>query len=558
MKTVTNKKWHAEYETLITGLAKVKNKREAAFHILKCAEEISEYYMWPKIVEKYAELGFKNKAEDELVKFTAIAEKKDVEFEKCYLLRDCAKLYLKFGKEEIAKDLFFKALEIIENLEDPQEILDLTLGFNVSCISRGKEILDRLWLIAIKLPTRKAIYVVQNLVSQYIKIGKIEKGVIHIIEFKEFITEDYEFEYESAFNGSLKSAAIKHIELGETDKALEIIINIKDAFSLENIAIKFIEYDEPEKALHIIKEIEDDCLGSSIVEKFSEYGYFEEAVNIASRIDEDYSFCFYGTILSSDKISLEQLKKIEHKIPDIGKSDLVIEYIKRGNIKSAEEIINDFEKGSYNRIKTIAALSRAYAETGEKEKTEQLCEEVLDSRDPCYDAITDVMDAYIELGQKDKAGKIAKSYLTEDFFMTHGNIHLIIKFIRVCSKKDLAEKMQDIMNKLTQAFNDLSVAVCFASALWQQGWKDEARTVINFLVEKAKKMKECSASNGKTAYFAEIKVDRLAKALVEYKLDELFNEFFPDLLEAAMFNKENSDFTRPNALITFAGLPCPF
>ena len=70
-------------------------------------------------------------------------------------------------------------------------------------------------------------------------------------------------------------------------------------------------------------------------------------------------------------------------------------------------------------------------------------------------------------------------------------------------------------------------------------------------------MKECPAANGKIAYMAELKVDRLAKALVKYGLDELFNEFFPDLLEAAMFNKENSDFTRPNALIVLSGLPCP-
>ena len=337
---------------------------------------------------------------------------------------------------------------------------------------------------------------------------------------------------------------------------MEIIVNIKDAFSLENIAIKFIEYGKPEKALDIIKRIDNDCLGNSIVEKFSEYGYFEEAVNIASRIDEDYSFCLYGRILSSDVITLEQIKKIEHKIPDIGKSNLVAEYAKRGNINRAIEIADDFEKNSYNRIRAVAAIIKAYAKTGEKEQIEEFCEEVLDSRNPCYNAIIDVMDAYIKLGQKEKAVKIAKSHLTEDFFMTCGNISLILKFIRVCSKKDLAEKIQSIMDKLTCVLNDLNVAICFASALWQQEWKNEARTVVNLLVEKTKKMKECSSSEGKTVYVAELKVDRLAEVLVEYELHEMISEYFPDLLEAAMFNKENSSYTRPNALITFAGLPC--
>ena len=116
--------------------------------------------------------------------------------------------------------------------------------------------------------------------------------------------------------------------------------------------------------------------------------------------------------------------------------------------------------------------------------------------------------------------------------------------------------MQSIVDKLTCVLSVLSVAVYFASVLWQQEWKDEARTVINLLVKKTKKVKECPSSNGKNVYIAELKVDRLAEALVEYGLDELFNEYFPDLLETAMFNKENSGYTRPNALIILSGLLC--
>ena len=95
--------------------------------------------MWPRIVEKYDELGFKDKAKKELVRFSAVAEKMVDEYEKCSLMSDCAKLYAKSGQEIIAKELFFKALAIIEKLDDPQKIWTCLLDLKFQLIHGVKK-----------------------------------------------------------------------------------------------------------------------------------------------------------------------------------------------------------------------------------------------------------------------------------------------------------------------------------------------------------------------------------------------------------------------------------
>ncbi len=554
MKSYPNKKWQEEYDNLITNLATAKNKKETIFQLLKSAEEISENFMWPKIVDKYAELGFTSKAEEELGKITLIALKMTDRFKKGDMLLDCAKLYSKFGQEDIAKSLFYNALEIMESLYDPQQILDLSFKFKVPYTSWGEKLLDRLWLIATKLPTTKALNIVENIASQLIKMGKIDNGIIYIIKFKEFITGNYENDYKSSFNSLLEKAAIKNIEIGDTDRALQFTGEITDGYALENIAVKFTEHSEPEIAFKIAEKIESDCLGDAIPSKFSECGYFEKAFKTVLRMDEDYIFSLYNEILSNKNITLEQIKEIEHKIPEIGKADLAVEYIKRGDIESAERIMASFEKESYNRIRTVAALSRAYAEKGEKEKAEQFCNEVLNNKYTYYNVVIDIIDTYIELDQKEKAIKWIEKHITEDFFLSCGNISIILKYIRIGSKSDVNKRMEEIINQLTQGLNDLEIAVCFISALWQQEWKKEAKIALTLLIDKTKKMNECSTDDGRITYFAELKVTSLANLLIEHKLNELFNEFFSDLLESAMFNRENSGYSRPNALITFAGL----
>jgi tetratricopeptide (TPR) repeat protein len=554
MKSYPNKKWLTEYKNLTNSLATAKNKKETIFYLLKSAEEISGYYMWPKIVDKYAELGFTYKAEKELYKITLAAFKMTDRYKKGDLLLDCAKLYSKFGQEDIAKSLFYNALEIMESLYDPQQILDLSFKFKVPYTSWGEKLLDRLWLIATKLPTKKAFYVVENIASQLIEMGEIDNGIIYIIKFKEFITEDYKDDYKFSFNTLLKKAAIKNIEIGDTDRALQFTGEINDGYALENIAVKFTEHGEPEIAFIIAEKIESDCLGNAIPSKFSECGYFEKALNMVLRMDEDYIFSLYNEILNNDNVTLEQIKKIEHKIPEIGKADLAVEYIKRGDIESAEKIMNSFEKESYNRIRSVAALSRAYAEKGEKEKAEQFCNEVLNNKYTYYNVVIDIIDTYILLDQKENAIKWIEKHITEDFFLSCGNISIILKYIRICSKSDVNKRMEKIINQLTQGLNDLEIAVYFISALWQQGWEKEARAALTLLIEKTRKMNECSTDNGRITYYAELKVYRLAEKLIENKLSELFNEFFNDLLESAMFNRENSGYSRPNALIVFSGL----
>ena len=79
--------------------------------------------------------------------------------------------------------------------------------------------------------------------------------------------------------------------------------------------------------------------------------------------------------------------------------------------------------------------------------------------------------------------EIIEKNITKDFFLSFGNITMILKYIRTCSKSDVTNKMKNVINKLT----------------------------------------------------------------------ELFNEFFPKMLEFAMFNKINSRYRRSNALIVLAG-----
>ena len=69
--------------------------------------------------------------------------------------------------------------------------MDLSFGFKIPTYSWSKEILDRLWLIATKLPTRKALYIIENTASQYIEMGEIDEGISRIIKFKEFVHKTY-------------------------------------------------------------------------------------------------------------------------------------------------------------------------------------------------------------------------------------------------------------------------------------------------------------------------------------------------------------------------------